>query len=154
MTNRLVTTSALVKLDVHDSSVGPCDVGSVTTKQKTPLGDRIQELADYYHRTISALSVESYGRAHRSHLQTICNAGSCQLKALIGLYDRTGVDLNWLIMGVGELNRTTLRHPTAKEIAASIAARTKRHPRLSPSGKVRAVPTKDDPQGSKRPRRG
>ena len=152
MTKPLVLSKSLVKVCVHDAVFEACDAAEVATKQRSALGERLQELADAYGMVLGALALES--GTTRTHLQTIADSGNCQLKVIAGIYERTRVDLNWLIAGVGELNRETLRHLSAKERAARIAERTKRRPKLSPSVKVRVGPTKDDPSGSKRPRRG
>lgn len=140
MPKPLVLSKTLVKSRTNDSHDGACDVG-IVGKQKTELGKRLEELARYYNLALGSLAVVC--GLERTHLQTIATSENCTIKTILPVSRRTGVDLNWLLGGVGELNRGTLRPITAKDVSYAIAARTKRKSRPMPSGKVRSSPTKE-----------
>lgn len=147
VTKGLVLAKAIVKQAITDDASLACDAGKVT-----PLGQRLDELARAFGWTWSRLSLEC--ELTRTHVERIVKSGVVNSTTILAIHRRTNVDVAWLITGEGQLNRETLSwHPKPGGEASGIAARTKRKPSSRMSATVRASASKDDPGGSKRPRR-
>ena len=114
------TTTSVSPADLLDGPAMPDNSSARTSKNLSPLGLRLQRVANKFEWSFSELG-RKVGVPARGHMLKIAESGNLTANVLIKIWKVTGINLHWLLTGEGSMGLTLRRDD---DDAASVQRRT------------------------------